>query len=465
MSAGPSFLRSASLRLAVAFAGLFVFCSSLLVGALWWTTAGYLDRETNAVIAAEANALADQARVVGLPGLVDAVRRRLAESRDDKALYLLADPALRPLVGNLAAWPLQVGRAEGWWEADVERDGALRRARLVHFVLPGNLQLLVGRDIQDRVAVRQAIFEALLWGGALAVLIGAVAGLVFRRLVLARIAAIGQTASAIMRGDLRRRVPSAGSGDEFDALAGTINDMLAQIERLIDGVRNVSNAIAHDLRTPLAETRGRLEELLRQRPAPDAAFAEVEEAVADIDRLIGVFNALLRLAEIDSGVRRAGFVRVDLGDVVRSVGELYAPLAEAKGVRFSSASNVSVAVDGDPSLLAQAIGNLVDNAVKYAPAGGQVALSIALAPAADGDEVRVVVRDDGPGIPDTDKPRVVERFFRGDASRSAPGVGLGLSLVAAVAALHGGRLVLEDAHPGLAASLVLHRRAAAGPPA
>lgn len=460
-SAAASFFRSASLRLALAFAALFVFCSSLLVGALWWTTSGYLDRETNAVIAAEANALADQARAVGLPGLVDAVRRRLVESRDDKAIYLLADPGLRPLVGNLAAWPLQVGRADGWWEADVERDGALRRARLVHFILPGNLHLLVGRDIQDRVAIRQAILDALLWGAALAVLIGAFAGLVFRRLVLARIATIGTTASAIMRGDLRQRVASAGSGDEFDALAATINDMLAQIERLIDGVRNVSNAIAHDLRTPLAETRGRLEELLRQRPAPDAAFAEVEEAVADIDRLIGTFNALLRLAEIDSGVRRAGFVRVDLGDVVRSVGELYAPVAEAKGVRFSSAAAVAAAVDGDPSLLAQAIGNLVDNAVKYAAPGGQVTLGLAL----DGARgVRVVVRDDGPGISDADKPRVTERFFRGDASRSAPGVGLGLSLVAAVASLHGGRLDLADAHPGLEASLILPGAAAPAPP-
>ncbi len=279
--------------------------------------------------------------------------------------------------------------------------------------------------------------------------------------MLARIAAIGATAGAIMRGDLRQRVPTAGSGDEFDALAGTINDMLAQIERLIDGVRNVSNAIAHDLRTPLAETRGRLEDLLRHRPAPDAAFAEVEEAVADIDRLIGTFNALLRLAEIDSGVRRAGFVRVDLGDVVRSVGDLYAPAAEARGVRFAGAANVSVAVDGDPSLLAQASGNLVDNAVKYAPSGGQVTLGLAL----DGDAVRVVVRDDGPGIPDADKPKVVARFYRGDASRSAPGVGLGLSLVAAVAALHGGRLELADAHPGLAASLVLPRRSVADSPA
>src|SRR5262249_22939644 len=164
-------LRSASLRLALGFAALFVFSSSLLVGALWWTASGYLDREINAVILSEANALADQSRSIGLPGLVEAVGRRVAESRDDKALYLLADPALRPLVGNIAAWPAQVGRAEGGWEADVVRNGETHRARLVHFVLPAGLHLLVGRDIQDRVAVRNAIFDALLWGGLIAVLI------------------------------------------------------------------------------------------------------------------------------------------------------------------------------------------------------------------------------------------------------------------------------------------------------
>jgi signal transduction histidine kinase len=445
-------LRSASLRLALAFAALFVFSSSLLVGALWWTTSGYLDREINAVIFSEANALAEQSQTIGLPGLVEAVGRRVSESRDDKALYLLADAQLRPLVGNLPAWPAQVGRAEGGYEADVERNGQLRRARLVHFILPAGLHLLVGRDIQDRVALRSAIFDALLWGGLIAVLIGAFAGVVFRRLVITRVAAIGQAASAIVAGNLRDRVPVAGSGDEFDALAGTINQLLAQIERLIDGVRNVSNAIAHDLRTPLAETRAQLEELLRQRPPPGATFAAIEATVEDIDRLIGVFNALLRLAEIDSGVRRAGFVRVNLADVVRSVAELYQPAAEAKGVAFACQA-ASVTVDGDPSLLAQAIGNLVDNAVKYAPPG----VAVAVAVIERGEAAEVVVRDGGPGIPDAEKPKVVERFYRGDASRSAPGVGLGLSLVQAVAALHGGRLVLADNHPGLAASLILPR--------
>jgi signal transduction histidine kinase len=446
-------LRSASLRLAVAFAALFVFSSTLLVGALWWTTSGYLDREINAVIISEANALAEQSRTVGLPGLVEAVGRRVSESRDDKAIYLLTDPNLRRLVGNIAAWPTQVGRAEGWYEADVERDGAMHRARLVHFVLPAGLHLLVGRDIQDRVEVRTAIFNALLWGGFIAVLIGAVAGIVFRRLVITRVAAIGQAASAIVAGDLRERVPVAGSGDEFDSLAGTINQLLQQIERLIDGVRNVSNAIAHDLRTPLAETRARLEELLRKRPPPEATFAEIEDTVEDIDRLIGVFNALLRLAEIDSGVRRAGFVRVDLADVVRSVAELYQPAAEAKGIAFVCEA-ASAPVDGDPSLLAQAIGNLVDNAVKYAPGGTTIAVAVTR----DGDGARVTVRDGGPGIPDTEKPKVTGRFYRGDASRSAPGVGLGLSLVQAVAALHGGSLVLADNDPGLAASLILPSR-------
>jgi signal transduction histidine kinase len=228
--------------------------------------------------------------------------------------------------------------------------------------------------------------------------------------------------------------------------------MLEQIEQLLHGVRNVSNAIAHDLRTPLAELRSRLEEVVVTRPPPGQVHAEIEGAVADVDRVIGIFNALLRLAEIDTGARRSGFVQVDLVQVAAEAAEFYQPLAELKGVKLAFESAGEQTVAGDPLLLAQAIGNLIDNALKFAPLHG--AITVATAERRDGT-VEVVVSDNGPGIPDAEKARVSQRFYRGDASRGTPGVGLGLSLVEGVARLHGGALELADNRPGLRATLVV----------
>ena len=248
------------------------------------------------------------------------------------------------------------------------------------------------------------------------------------------------------------RLPAASSGDELDTLSQTINGMLDQIEQLVHGISNVSNSIAHDLRTPLAELRSRLEELSLTRPPAAETFAEIDAAVADVDRVIRIFNALLRLAEIDTGMRRSGFVRVDAAAVAAEVVEFYEPAAEQKGVAFSFQSAGDAAVAGDPVLLAQAVSNLIDNALKSVSERG--AISVRVEQRADG-AVQIAVADDGPGIADADKPKAAERFFRGDASRGTPGVGLGLSIVDAVAKLHGGVLQLLDNHPGLLAQMVL----------
>jgi signal transduction histidine kinase len=228
--------------------------------------------------------------------------------------------------------------------------------------------------------------------------------------------------------------------------------MLEQIEQLVHGVRNVSNAIAHDLRTPLAELRSRLEELLVTHPPPGETFATIEAAVADVDRVIGIFNALLRLAEIDTGMRRSGFVEVDVAAVAADAVEFYLPTAELKHIELSFRGCGPLPIAGDPLLLAQAVGNLIDNAVKYSPVGGAI---VAEARRSEDGAVELIVADTGPGIPDGDKTRATERFFRGDASRATPGVGLGLSLVEAVARLHGGLIELADNHPGLRARMVV----------
>lgn len=452
-------LHSTSLRLALGYAALFIASSLLLVGLLWWNTTGYLDRETDAVIAADTRAIGDRLSDFGLAGAIQTMNERVeAESADGKAIYLLSDPRLRPLGGNVDAWPLKVGPAPGWYEVELVYRGKLHATRILHVVLPGNYQLLVGRDVQERVAIRNLFLRSLIWIGAIVVGFALLGGWLLRRGVQSRIENINRTATAIVQGDLARRVPAGPGNDEFDQLVQTINRMLDQIQQLIEGVRNVSNAIAHDLRTPLAEVRARLESLLRRAEGPEATLDEVAAAIGGIDRLIGIFNALLRLAEIDSGLRRAGFKTVDLAALVADTAELYGPAAEARGLSFTLETAPGLTADGDPSLLAQAVGNLLDNAIKYTPSGGNIRLGL-VRDGANG--VAITVTDTGPGLTEEERGRATDRFYRGDSSRSAAeGVGLGLSLVAAIAKLHGGSLRLEDHMPeqtprGLRAVLAL----------
>ncbi|MGH6988535.1 MAG: ATP-binding protein [Stellaceae bacterium] len=445
-------LRSASLRFALGYAAIFILSSFLLVGLLWWRTAAYLDREVDAVILADAQAVADRLHDFGILGALETVEDRVRAESDQHAIYLLANPALTPIAGNLDAWPAKIGARPGWYELYLVRDGKLHATRILFALLPGGYRLLVGRDVQDRVAIRRLILDGLGWAAAFAVLLAIAGGLIVRRYVLRRVEAINRTTAAIVVGDLSGRLPTRDSPDEFDQLSQTINGLLSQIQILIESVRNTSNAVAHDLRTPLAELRGRLEELLRERPPPDRTQEEVQAAVGDLDRLIGVFNALLRLSDIDGGTRLAGFRDVRLDTIAGEVVELYGPVAEAKGVALDFLPPPDMPVHGDPDLIAQAIGNLVDNAVKFSPAGGQVSLALARP---DERRVRVTVRDQGPGIPDAEKGRAADRFYRGAAAQGIPGAGLGLSLVAAVARLHGGSLGLEDGNPGLVATLTL----------
>jgi signal transduction histidine kinase len=424
--------------------------SLLLVGLMWWGTAGYLDRETAAVIRADVRAIQDDLPSRGLAGAIATIKDRVAAAADGEAVYLLADAGLKPVSGNLQAWPPEVKAKPGWYKIWLIRNDRFRTLQVQHVLLFDGYHLLVGRDIQERAEIRSLIVNGLGWAAIGALLIAVAGGLLVRRAVLRRVEDINSTAVAIVQGDLSRRLPTRNTSDEFDQLAQTINLLLSQIEKLIDGLRNTTNSVAHDLRTPLAELRVQLEELLRTRPSVDTMIGGIHKAVADIDRVIGIFNALLRLARIDYDVRRSGFRRVDLAELATEVAELYRPLAEDKDAAFVVAARSGVAVNGDPHLLAQAVGNLVDNAVKYTPRHGTVSLRI------DQDDeayAEIAVVDSGPGIADADKPRVTERFYRCGADSEIAGIGLGLSLVDAVARLHDGELTLEDNHPGLAATL------------
>jgi len=381
----------------------------------------------------------------GVQGLIAFIDERVGLQIPGERILLLTDAKLTPLAGNLTAWPEGVPEQRGAYTRTVDIDHRPTRVAFVYSTLPGGYNLLVGRDIAKYDSLTRYFWSGLSVAVVMLTLVGIIGGILIQQALLSRIHGLRQMVSAILQGDWKHRLPTRLKNDELDNFSATINGMFDQIEQLVNGVRNVSNAIAHDLRTPLAELRSRLEELALNRPPSEETFAEIDAAVQDVDRVIGIFNALLRLAEIDTGLRRSGFVQVDLAKVAAEVTEFYSPAAELKNISLICDKSAPARVQGDPLLLAQAVGNLVDNALKYAPECGHIRVEVRT----DGDMTEVIIMDDGPGIPDAEKPKVAERFYRGDVSRGTPGVGLGLSLVEAVAKLHGGTLLLEDNHPGL----------------
>jgi hypothetical protein len=410
-----------------------------------------LDRQTEAAIHADTQGLSERWTQGGLPALILTIEDRLAGNVDDDAIYLLTDPMMRRIAGNLERWPSVVREQGRWYELPVRRAGINSLARLQRYDLPNGFHLLIGRDVQVRAQLRTLLTDALLWA---AVIVGAMAtagALLVRSLFRRTLANVSATAAAIAAGDFAQRVKLSGRGDEFDQLAETINDMLDRIGRLMDGVRQVSNAIAHDLRTPITRARTRLEDAALHALTPEELRAAIERATADLDGIVAVFQALLRIAEIEAGSRRSAFARFDLVPLLSDVAELYGAVAEDKQVSLIVDAPEHVPAYGDRELVQQAVANLVDNAVKFSPPGGQVLLRATASPAG----VEIVVADQGPGIPSADRARAIERFFRGEAARSTPGAGLGLALVQAVAQLHQGSLRLNDAGPGLSAVLIL----------
>ena len=448
----PALLRSAGFRFAVLFAALFAAAALVLAGTLWLVTAGTLDRQTDMAIRADALALVERFREAGTAGLVEAIEERLAVDIENDSIYLLVTADTdRRLAGNLNRWPVAWHPAENWFHTRVVHDGAETEARLHKVELP-ELRLLVGRDETERQRLRQLLTEGVLSTSGLAVSLAFLGAWLMRRAIQARLRPTFATAAAIAGGDLSSRVALTGRDDEFDRLAATMNTMLDRIATLMDGVRGVSDAIAHDLRTPIARARAKLEEALANagRPAtPEGAAlrAAVERGIADLDGIARIFRALLRIAEAEAGARRAAFATFDLVPVLADAGEIYEAAAEARGQRLSTDLPEKLELSGDRDLLLQAVANLLDNAIKFTPPGGEVRLSAAAVSTPSGSGIEVAVEDDGPGMPPADRERAGQRFFRADKARATPGSGLGLALVQAVASLHAGELVLEEADP------------------
>lgn len=456
----PALFRSQAFRIVLIYVVLFGISATGLIAFTYWNAKRALDEQSDQIIQTEIADLSTQYRQLDEDGLVQLIMNRSGPGA--RGLYLLADSGHRVIAGNLDAWP-QVEESGDYIEFTYFRrlsNGQIeeRRARGRTFTLRSGDLLLVAQDVYDHDLLAQLFSTTVPWTLALMLFLGLVGGALIGRNMLARLDSINRTSKDIIAGDLSRRVPVTTSHDEFDTLAENLNRMLDRIERLMSGVREVTDSVAHDLRTPLNRLRNRLETLLRHLNPGSEQQGELEAAVEETDQLIATFNALLLIAEADAGVAREAMAPVDVSAVVRDVADLYAPLADEKGIALKVELGRSLIIDGNRNLISQALVNLVDNAIKYTQAGGRVVIAVT----ESSGTVSLGVADTGPGIPEAERSHVLERFVRLEASRHSPGTGLGLSLVAAVASLHDATFILEDNHPGLKAVLRFRARSSRG---
>ena len=466
MAALGKLFRTTAFKLTLAYLTVFALFAVVLLGYLALNAKRLFTEQVTQVVDAEITGLVEQFNTGGIRRLTLVVEAR--SRRPGSSLYLVTTPSGEGLAGNVGSLPTGVLDKQGWSETYYRRieeaeTSDVHRALLRVYHLPGGFKLLVGRDLEERDRLFDVVLDAGKWSAAAVIVLGLIGGFFVARRVLRRVDAMTETTRTIMGGDLSGRLPIAGSGDELDRLAHNLNEMLARIEALMLGLKEVSDNIAHDLKTPLTRLRNRAEEALRTSKSDKDYRAALETTIEVSDSLIKTFNALLMIARAESGQARENMVEFDAGEAVRSVGELYEPLAEEQGLTLDVDAPGPVMLRGSRELISQALANLVDNAIKYAgPAAKAVGVpsSVTVTARVEGDRVFLGVGDQGPGIAEDDRGRAVERFVRLEKSRSIPGSGLGLSLVSAVARLHGGELLLEDNSPGLKAVLVLPR---AGP--
>jgi signal transduction histidine kinase len=472
-------LRTTAFKLTLIYLVVFALFAAFLLGYFALNTRRLINEQIVTRVDNEVRALTNQYNQAGIRRLVNVVE--VSSRRPSASIYLVTTPTGEGLAGNVASLEPGVLESQGWVETAYRRledPEATEHNALVRVTrLPGGIRLLVGRDLEERERLFHVIEVAGRWSVALVVVLGLVGGIFVSRRVLKRVDAMTGTTQTIMAGDLSGRLSVTGSGDEFDRLALNLNGMLERIEALMRGLKEVTDNVAHDLKTPLTRLRNRCEAALRTAKSEADYRRVLEETIEESMGLIRTFDALLMIARAESGEVRDGMAEFDLAEVARDVGELYEPLAEDKGLTLEVEAGEPAAVKGNRELVSQALANLVDNAIKYAapaqeqPRGGSAAPGEPAGPAAingarpgivvkagaDKDQVVLTVSDRGPGIPESDRSRVVDRFVRLEQSRSQPGSGLGLSLVSAVARLHGGELKLEDNAPGLRARIALPR--------
>ncbi|MFE1601472.1 sensor histidine kinase [Methylobacterium sp. ID0610] len=453
--------RTTAFKLSLAYLLVFAAFAFFALGYVAWNARQVLDDQIVSTIEAEISGLSDQYAAGGIRRLVSVVERRSREP--GASLYLVTTPAGEHVVGNVESLPAGLLAAPGQTETAYGRgtDGERldHRAIVRIFTLPGGFRLLVGRDVEERDRLRAVIARAFAWSLMLVVGLGFVGSLFIAQRVLKRVDAMTEITRGIMAGDLDGRLSLAGTGDELDRLAQNLNAMLDRIGELMRGLREVSDNIAHDLKTPLTRLRNKADEALRTADDPDTLRAALEANIEESDNLIRVFNALLMIARLEAGGTRETLADFDAGAVALEVAELYEAVAEERGVTLRTEIATGLAVHGSRELIGQAIANLIDNALKYGAEAAEPVVTVSAR--REGGTIRLAVADRGPGIPAAERGRVLERFVRLETARSRPGFGLGLSLVNAVARLHLGAFLLEDNAPGLRAVLSLPASAAA----
>lgn len=450
MIINPKIFRTSTFRLAALYLLVFLLSAAALLGYVFWNTVNLLERQTEETIRAEVQALGDQYRLRSLSGVVDIINRRIND--ETGTLYLLVNTDGDRLIGNLATLPSKGLPDNSWIDFPINKGKGPTQvrhmARAFHVNLDGGYELLVGRDVEEQRTFRGVILNALYWGLGLATALGLIGGFLMSRNFLRRVDAITDASRTIMAGDLSQRMPVAGSNDELDRLAESLNEMLSQIERLMAGMKEVSSNVAHDLKTPLTRLRARAEAALRSSSADEHRTA-LQQTITESDKLLQTFNALLSIARAESGQAREGLVDIDAGEVLVDVAELYAPLLEDSGGSLELATLPRLPVRADRQLLAQAFSNVIDNAMKYGESADGKIVRVSMLANVEAEEAVIVIADTGQGVASENRERVLGRFVRLDESRSKPGNGLGLSLVASVMKLHGGSIQLADAEPGL----------------
>jgi signal transduction histidine kinase len=455
--------RTTTFKLTLVYLVVFALFAAFLLAYFALNTRRLITEQINSTVDAEITGLSEQYRLGGIRRLVVVIDAR--SRRPGSSLYLVTTFTGESLAGNVGSLAPGILDNPGWAESGYRRiddaEGAEHHALVRVFLLPGGFRLLVGRDLEERERLYHIVLEAGRWSTAIVLILGIAGGIFVTRRVLRRVDAMTETTRTIMAGDLGGRLPIAGTGDELDRLAENLNRMLDRIEALMQGLKEVSDNIAHDLKTPLTRMHNRSEEALRSAGSEAEYRAALEQTIEESDGLIRTFNALLMIARAESGYARDDMVEFDAAEIARDVGELYEPLAEQKGLALKVKADAVAPVKGNRELVSQALANLVDNAIKYAGPDRQVvngvAPEIVVRALNDGDRILLTVADRGPGIAEADRTRVVERFVRLEQSRSQPGSGLGLSLAAAVARLHGGELSFEDNGPGLKSVIALPR--------
>lgn len=445
-------LKSASFRLAAAYAALFTTSVLVLATVIYVLVTSLVDSGFNARIAGEARTLSAEFGAGGPHRLLQAITERQRDRLAGGLDYSLVDSAGRHLFGSIPAGACTPGWVSfrGPPDGD-EPPGEMEELKVLKTPLPGGYCLMIGDDTGKIRVFGRLILKSFGWGLFLSLTLAVLGGIFLSSRFLKRIEAMNRTAEAIIEGDLKRRVPRRGAGDDLDKLAATLNRMLDRITGLMESLRHVSNDVAHDLRTPMGRLRHILEESRRTARTPEQLGDAIDRALGEVDGILDTFGAILRIAQIESGSRRSGFQKLVLSDLVRDVCDSYAPSFEDSSKTLLREIEPAVWVNGDRELLIQSLANLLENALAHTPPHATVTVGLRRT---DG-RIELTVADDGTGVPEGERERIFQRFYRLEHSRTVAGNGLGLNMVAGVAELHAGTVVASDNRPGLRVAMSL----------